>query len=367
MIRRAALVAALALSWASPAAAGREPNGRVVFARGRSLWSTDAAGKTAAVAIADLPGPASDVRTIRTDAGGHNLLVDVGGRWYWAAVPAAGATTTLAPLPCGPGAARLTGDGRCTLCADERGRAWFLRLTDGKGKPRAVPATSASFTVRDGVRELVWGAPGGPVLASPVARKAPRTVAPQAPERGLLVAPDGKRAVGVYRARAVGQPATGGERDQLFGFALDGVGARRRLIRDGVAIDWSWDSQWLLVQDHASACIVRAVGGEYKCWKGFTAVSLAPDGTFALVLGPRADGGASDDSGDDEPDGGEGGEGGEGGDDEGEDEGGDDEALALPKGPLSLYRAKLAGPYSERPVVLEKVVDGAAAWLPPAP
>lgn len=360
-----ALAGALTLAVAArPTVAGRDPVGRVVFARGDALWLTDGAGKTPAVAIATLPAAASEVRTIRTDAGGTNLLVDVGGRWYWMPVPARGTTATLAALPCGAGAARMTGDGRCVLCADARGQAWLMRLADGRGRPRAVPAATASFTVRAGVRELVWAdAAGGPVLASPVARRQPRTAAPTAPLRGLLAAPDGTRAVGVYRAPAVGQPPVAGERDQLMGLALDGIGAERRLIRDGVVLDWSWDSQWLLIQDHATACIARAVGGEYKCWKGFTAVSIAYDGAYALVLGPRevATGSAAEPTG--EEGGGEGAEGAEGADDsEGADVG--EDATPLPKGPLSLYRAKLAGPYTEPPVVIAKQIDGAAAWLP---
>jgi hypothetical protein len=352
----------------STAAAGRDPVGRVIFARGDSLWLTDALGKAAPLAIATLPGPASDVRTIRTDAAGDRLLVDDGGRWYWADVPAGGATATLALLPCGPGAARLARDGRAVLCADERGRAWFFRLSDGRGLPRDLPAASATFVERAGVRGLVWAdGDSGAVVWSPLATRDPQPLAPAAPLRGLLAAPDGSRAVGTYRAPAVGQPISHDERDQLFGFALDGIGARRRLIRDGVALDWSWDSRWLLIQDRDAACIVRAVGGEYKCWKGFTAVSVAPDGTYALVLGPRpaagttGDAAASDGDGDGE---GGGGEGGEGADEDRDDEADDDAAIALPKGPLALYRATLAGPYSKTPAVIVSQVDGAAVWLP---
>jgi hypothetical protein len=362
-----AAVAALALAAlsASDARAGRDPVGRVVFARGDSLWLTDAVGKAAPVAIARLPGPASDVRSIRSDAAGDTLLVDLGGRWYWAAMPARGATATLAPLPCGPGAARLTRDGRCVLCADDRGRAWFFRLTDGRGRPRELPAAGAAFVERAGVRALVWADPAsGAVVWSPLAARDPRPLTPQSPSRGLLASPDGTRAVGVYRAPAVGRPASTGERDQLFSFALDGIGARRRLIRDGVALDWSWDSRWLLVQDRDAACIVRAVGGEYKCWKGFTAVSLSTDASYALVLGPPPDGEAAAPVAGDDDDGGEGGEGGEGSDDDDDDEPGDDAAAPLPKGPRALYRATLAGPYSRAPVVIAAHVDGAAAWLP---
>ena len=363
----AGLTLALALVGATgSAAASKDPVGRVVFARGTSLWLTDGKGKGPAVELATLPGPAADVRQIRTDATGTTILVDVAGRWFWARMPAAdlpkpeAPPATLAELPCGAGAARLSLAGDCVVCASATGKTLLVRLDDGKSFARDLPGASIALTERDGKRELVWIADGA-VRAAPIAdRKAMRVVVPEAPSRGLVVAPDGKRAVGVYLAPPTGQPKTDAPRDQLFSFALDGGTARRRLLRDAVVLDWSWDSQWLLMQDGGKACVARAVGGEYKCWKGFTAVSLSPDGAWALVLGPR-DGAAApgdDDGGDDGP-----GEG-EGGDDDSDDAG--EATVALPTGPLSLYRARLPGTYTERPVLIERVVDGAAAWLAPA-
>jgi hypothetical protein len=164
----------------------------------------------------------------------------------------------------------------------------------------------------------------------------------------------------VYRDHPI-KPKDAPERDQLFGFALDGTAAKRRLIREGVVIDWSWDSHWLLVQDGVKACIARATGGQFKCWKGYTAISLSPDGAWALVLGPRSAAAGSDDS----PTPSDSGESpaGEGG--EGEHEDSDDVLVTLPSGPLSLFRAKLNGPYTERPALVETILDGAAVWLPP--
>jgi hypothetical protein len=290
------------------------------------------------------------------------------------------AATTLAELPCARGPARLSARGECVLCASPEGKARLVRLRDGKIFDRAAPAGAASLVEHDGTRELVWSdGDGGAVMAAPLARaKETRVLAPAAPVRGFLAAPDGSRGVGVYRARPP-KPARAPERDELFGFALDGTAARRRLIRDGVVLDWSWDAHWLLVQDGDKACIARATGGQFKCWKGFTAVSIAPDGAWALVLGPRS-GGGDGDGGGGAGESGDGG-GGEGGADEGGDEGTDgagdgaddsggaggvipDVAVALPVGPLSLYRAKLNGPYTERPSLVETVVDGAALWLP---
>jgi hypothetical protein len=303
---------------------------------------------------------------VRTDGDARNVLVDVDGHWFWFALPEGGARAELKPLPCGSGAARFSRTARYVLCSDENGEAQLVRLFDGRVFARGVPAMGASLTEHDGVRELVW-TDGTTVSAAPLSHpEAKRVLAPAAPMRGFLAAPDGSRGVGVYRDKPL-KPKDAPERDQLFGFLLDGTAARRRLIRDGVVIDWSWDAHWLLVQDGAKACIARATGGQFKCWKGYTAVSLSPDGSWALVLGPRAGG---DEKPGEEP-AATGGSGesatGEGGEADSEDDGDEVLGVAIPKGPMSLYRAKLNGPYTEHPGLVETVVDGAAAWLPPAP
>ena len=171
---------------------------------------------------------------------------------------------------------------------------------------------------------------------------------------------------------------------------LDNQGARRKAIRDGVAVEWSHDSQWVLVQDGGSACIMRASGGQYKCWRGFTAASLSSDGRWGLALGNR-DGSKKQtppkpaakppgkppaaakptpvqpdaephDSRDDKP-----------WDtlDEPSDEpeaagappANDDVSVAPPSGPQSLYRLRLEGAFTDRATLLVKVVDGAAVWV----
>jgi hypothetical protein len=137
----------------------------------------------------------------------------------------------------------------------------------------------------------------------------------------------------------------------------------------------------VLIQDGGSACIMRAIGGQYKCWRGYTAASIAPDGSYALVLGAAKQEPAKKPAGKKEP---------------GKKEPAkkappkqelpkpapapaepedpehasaasvpvDDVAVPPPAGPLSLYRAKLDGPYTEAPVLLVKLVDGAAVWVP---
>jgi hypothetical protein len=104
---------------------------------------------------------------------------------------------------------------------------------------------------------------------------------------------------------------------------------------------------------------MRAVGGEYRCWKGYTAVSIAPDGAHALLLGARRDASADEVRDAAKPSGAaaEGEAGGEDGHDH-------EAAVPLPTGPLSLYQADFAGAHTKRPTLIQRVVDGAAVWVP---
>ena len=128
----------------------------------------------------------------------------------------------------------------------------------------------------------VWSAPPG------APKQAKKSHASSAPLRSFLPSPDGAWAVGVYADEVYTDAHHKKPAEILMGFALDGEGARRKAIKNGVPLEWSHDSQWVLVQDGASACLMRAIGGQYKCWKGYTAASISPDGKWGLVLGePR--------------------------------------------------------------------------------
>ena len=115
-------------------------------------------------------------------------------------------------------------------------------------------------------------------------REQDKVVAPHAPLDRLLVSPDGARAVGRYRD---------GDGDALFGFRLDGRAARRKLIT-GTPVAWSGDSAWLAVDGEDTACVLRAVGGEYKCWDDFRALAVSADGGLALLGKPPESGAAID-------------------------------------------------------------------------
>jgi len=352
----------------------------VIFARGQALWKTDARGKTPAIELVALPGPARDVRSIRSDPAGSVIVVDLAGRWYWARLDGAGGLPALAPLPCG-GPVRITADGTTAVCASGSGKVALYRFGADQPVTRDAPAAGAMVVVdRARANSLVWTDADG-IWAAPLATpKERRALAASPPLHDFLPSPYGDLAVGVYRDTVTehGKPVT---RDQLFSFALDGTGARRKVIRSGIPLDWSWNGAWVLVQDGDSACIMRAVGGQYKCWKGYTGVSIAPDGAYALMLGARgkdekADKPDKDDKGrkdkqgakDDTPPAGAAAEG-EGGEDEGETAAvASPPTVPLPGGPRSLYRAKLAGAFTDPPGRVERVVDGAALWLqvPPA-
>ncbi|HEX8108565.1 MAG TPA: hypothetical protein VF516_12615, partial [Kofleriaceae bacterium] len=270
--------------------------------------------------------------------------------------------------------------------------------------PPGTARLVASGTGSTKDRKLVWADQGG-VWTGPAADPHRKTrAALDVPLRGFLASPDGARAIAVYPDQVFADLHHKRSAEVLMTVQLDGQGARRKAIRDGVAVEWSHDARWLLVQDGASTCIMRASGGQYKCWRGFTAASLSADGRWALALGNR-DGsrqaptrsGKSDRSGksaakptpaplatrppptptptpsdgnppgpddkpwdnldepSDEPEAGE------------PPPAIDDVSVAVPSGPLSLYRLRLECAFTDRPTLLVKVIDGAAVWVPGSP
>jgi hypothetical protein len=378
MISRAAAWACAATILASAPRAradddDTEPKaGQVVYAKGTSLWRIAATGRGKTVELVALPAGAkgSDVRAIRTDPGRHVLIVDVAGTWYWSALDG-DAAAPLAAIGCGAGPATLSLDGTLVVCAGDKGGTSVKKLGADDRVDRDVPAAGAVVTGQRGARTLVW-ADGTSVWSAPLGPATAGKALADAPLAHFSASPDGAHALGVYKA--------GDDKDAqlLYTFPLDGSGARRKVIRNGVPIEWSWDAQWVLVQDGGAACVMRAVGGEYKCWKGYTAVGVADDGAWALMLGSR-DGKAPADPSekskskdkhkgkgkhhDDEPaptptPAGE----------ESESaDAGDDTPVPLPKGPYSLYRGRRDGAYTDKPVVIVHEIDGAAAWLPAPP
>jgi hypothetical protein len=373
---RAAVAIACVAAIAGPAAADDEDftNTMVVFARGDTLIKSDGRGRNE-TEIAKLPAKGG-ARALRTDALGKILLADVGGTWSW--MPLDGSATTMTALPCDAGPAQLSLDGRYVFCRNKTGGSLVVNLVTGKLTPLPVPTLGARLLGNSGnYRKLVWADKGAIWSAMAPRLDKPVKVAKEAPLRGLLPSPDGTHALGVYPSDVFESPRVKKPGEVLMVFALDGEGARRKVIQNGVAVDWSHDSKWVLVQDGSSACIMLVAGGQYKCWRGYTAVSIAPDGRYALMLGNRSSDkkdkksdkkkkGKKKDSepSDDDAANGEA---------EGDEHGDapmptDDVAVPPPGGQLSLYRANNDGAFTKSPALIARVVEGAAVWVPmPAP
>jgi hypothetical protein len=396
-----AVAAALAAPPVARAQADEFGGAGVIFARGSSLYRVDPRGK-GETEIAQLPAKVT-VRALRSDARGAVLLADLAGTWAW--MPLDGSTRSLTELPCGDGPAALAEDGSAVLCrSPKQPRQSILIELGGPGfgsaaGPRAtavdVPPSAARLVGSGAERKLVWADATG-VWTAPAADPRHKTrTALDVPLRGFLPSPDGARAIAIYADQVFADLHHKRSAEVLMTLQLDGQGARRKAIRDGVAVEWSHDAQWLLVQDGASTCIMRVSGGQYKCWRGLTAASLSADGRWALALGnrdgsrqasarsgkpgkpgarppparpaaplPVLDGDAPHpddkpwdnlDEPSDEPEAGD------------PPPAIDDVSVAPPSGPLSLYRLRLEGAFTDRPTLLVKVVDGAAVWVPGPP
>ena len=341
-------VVAAVLALAAPTFADDTPPGAIIFARGNSLIRVDAKGKgETEIATVD---PQRHVRSLRTDAAGKILLANLDRSWAW--MPLDGSAKTLEPLPCSDGPAQLEDDGSHVVCRGPQG-GLDINLLTGKAWP--IDVAVARIVGKAPERKFVWAASDGIWAAppGPSPRAKATKVAPEPPLRGFLPSPDGVRAVGVYASEVYTDVHHKQPADVLMGFALDGIAARRKAIKSGVALEWSHDGEWVLVQDGSSACLMHATGGEYKCWRGYTAASIAPDGKFGLVLGgasakpaPKKQAATNDEA-------------------EGDDNEVEDVAVPPPSGPLSLYRVKLEGsPYTETPALVARNVDGAAVWVP---
>ncbi|HEU4726831.1 MAG TPA: hypothetical protein VFT22_03050 [Kofleriaceae bacterium] len=364
----------------------------VIFARGSSLYQVDARGR-GETAIAELPAKVT-VRALRSDAAGSVLLADLAGKWAW--MPLDGSARSLSELPCADGPAQLAEDGASVLCRSPRAANQSILVELGRGgagKATAidVPPGSARIVGTGSERALVWADAAG-VWTAPAGDPKRRTrVAPDPPLRGFLPSPDGEHAIATYADRVYSDVHHTQSAEVLMTVQLDNRGARRKAIAKGVAVEWSHDGQWVLVQDGGSACIMRASGGQYKCWRGYTAASLSGDGRWGLVLGNR-DGSrkqtpaklarsaakparptphpprpapqpaaAADPPGEkpwdtldepsDEPEAGE------------APAADDDVSVAPPSGPQSLFRVRLEGAFTDRPALLVKIVDGAAVWI----
>lgn len=307
------LIAAAAAALVAPGIAAADDGldrATVVFARGDQLMRSDGRGKHEAV-LAKLASP--EIDALEVDAGQTALIARVRGSWSW--MPLDGTAVALRPLPCGGGLATLASDGTTVLCPAVDGKSYLvIQLATNKSSPIALAAADARLAGSPQARTVVWADASG-AWSAPVATPARKTKVADPPVRSFLPSHDGKRAVGVYSDLVrVGRDKKAAELLMLFD--LDASNGRRRGIRNGVPLAWSHDDNYLLVQDGTAACLMRANGGQFKCWKGYRAAAVADDASYALAFANGA-----------------------------------------------LYRVKLAGPFDETPERIANKAERVAAWL----
>lgn len=268
----ASLCALAALAAYAPASATPEPptpTGQVVFARDNALWRVPVDGSGEPTKLADLPPGAREVRAITSSANGGMLVLDVDGVAAWVQPGTDGEVRRVASSRCrGPG--RPAPDGSELVCRGEdavvvQPIAWRSReLELAADDVHYLGTTEALLVAGDNELRAVEAA----------APERSRTVAPHRPAEGLLVAPNGERAIGRYQR--AGQTV-------VLAFRLDGTAAQRKLGGNLHPVAWSPDSQWVLFAHERRACLARAVGGEYKCWERYRALAFSPDSRFVLL------------------------------------------------------------------------------------
>jgi hypothetical protein len=262
-----ALIVAGALQPAAEAG-GKES---LLFAQGSSIWRMDIEGKGKPVELVQI-GQGTVTRIHASDEG-DTLLIEKDDEVLWARPGRGSKPVPARPLDCKPHA-HLAADGKHAACMDQSGNRVLIRLDPGPRK--TVYGAAINTHIGFGGKTMISSDDKGVWAAPPGRSQSGRALlAREPPQSHLLVAPSGKRAVGVYlEAQGHG----------LYTFRLDGKGVRRRLMKGATPVAWSRDSRWLLVQADKSACMVRAAGGQYKCWRRYQAVDISPDGSHVLLV-----------------------------------------------------------------------------------
>lgn len=251
----------------------------VVYAEGTSLWRTSTDGEAKPVEIVALGFDAASVTGIESTSDGRVLLIKTADKAYWA-VPDGDAPVTPTAIGC-DGSADLAKDGNCAACIDPDTHKIVLERFTPTAKKTVRDITAREVHFLDGLDLLTSDDAG--IWTIDIRRPKDTVHLTQDVPSHVLPSPDGKRALGVFADEDVQNPDT--LRPTLYVFRIGAeADARRQLAWNAVPVAWSWDSKWVAVQDADNgACVMRAAGGEYKCWKDATAVSIAPDGLF-LVL-----------------------------------------------------------------------------------
>ena len=310
--RIAVLVALIVAVPAAAAAPDRLPSGSLVFAKGSAIWQSDTLGKAKPVKLVDLPGKARYVTRLELSKGARYLLIESRDTVSYATLEP-GNVAVPSKLECGS-EARLSPNGLCIACFDSAGQVIVYQLSSGK-KRLIRGAWGDRLGFASSTRLLL--ADGNTIDSVSITRPSSRkTLTTHAPEGPMLVAPNGKRAVASYAL------APGSKDRALYTFKLDGRGFKRKLGSDSVPKLWSGDSAWVLLQNGDAGCIVRAVGGQYKCWAGYEILSFGVE-MKQVLLGKR-----------------------------------------LSKRKLKLFRASLGGPNPRPPKPMRITATATAIWVP---
>jgi hypothetical protein len=301
--------------------------GTIVYAHAGSIMALAPSGTSGATELAKLPeGEAAPV-WIEANPDGTLISVQLAHGAAWLVK----GESDLKSGAC-TGRARPAPNGACLVCAGDK--SWIMV---NAAKPEIVHELPSTL------REVSFLGPTPPDLAALAdegvvgfERKSAdqhRLLGKPGKASHLLVSPDGSRAVAI-----IGD----GDDSRVYTFDLDGEGVPRRIGGPGTPTAWSADSAWVIVQEGTlppegggedagearlddrsifgvaakkppakktppktppkappkkkpaelktierapavRTCIVRATGGESKCWDGFTGLALSPDSAFVLL------------------------------------------------------------------------------------
>ncbi|MBT8494642.1 MAG: hypothetical protein KJO07_16425, partial [Deltaproteobacteria bacterium] len=262
-----------------PAAAD---DGGLIYPSEGKLWLRNDDGRGDRQQLAAIPG-GKDVDSIAIDYRGQVALLRIGESWH--RLPLRPGAKSVA-LDC-KGDARLSGNGRCVVCIDTRGKpvVWVFGK-GGRGKRYQLP--EASVVGFAGGKLLLERT--GKLVRTALGSKKRELVSPHAPASRFLASPNGKRAIGYYP----GSKEQDNKDEGLYSFRLDGRAVKRRLLRNGTPVVWSLDSRWVVIGLDDQACLLAAIGGQYKCWSDYQASTVTADGKRIFLRRKRDDSKAID-------------------------------------------------------------------------
>lgn len=306
---------AVALGLLAPGARADElTDDDLLFAQERSILRL-ADGVDQPREVVRLRLPAALVTRIRTAVDGSAALLDIAGETAWVDL---GGDAPARPryLPCST-PAHLSADGDRVLCGAPDGARTALYRLRPTLSHQFLEVAPTELRFAGDAEDAIITTDDDTIARTDVASGARQVLSPHRPDRDLLVAPSGQRAVGTYLDTEI---------PTLYSFRLDGRAARRKLMAGAEPLAFSRDSRWIILQSGKRACVVRVVGGEYKCWKGYRAVAPSTHARALLLSRPSS-----------------------------------------AEGRIDLYRAPLGGARSKPPRLLLEAVLPAVAFVAPPP